>query len=69
MGCQFTNAIRDERAEVGAAAQAGDPPAVNRAAWPSGPLLARAVVSHRSGPVVIYDPVIETKSQPAADAS
>lgn len=68
MGSQFTKAIRDERAEASAAAQAGEPSAINRAAWPSGPLLARAVVSHRSGPAVIYEPKVEERPQPSMDA-
>ena len=68
MGSQLTKAIRDQRAEGGAIVQAGEPLAVNRAAWPSGPLLARTVVSHRSGPAVIYDPTIETTAQPVVDA-
>jgi hypothetical protein len=68
MGSQFTRAIRDEWAKTRATAQAGEPSAINRAAWPSGPLLARAVVSERSGPGMIYEPMPETKRRPAANA-
>jgi len=68
MGSQYTKAIRDERLEAAAATQASEPLAINRAAWPSGPLLARAVVSHRSGPAVIYDPMPETPPRPSVDA-
>ena len=68
MGCQFTKTIRDERVGVTAAGQA-DRLAINRAAWPSGPLLARAVVSDRFGPVVIHDPVTDSKPQPGADGN
>jgi hypothetical protein len=68
MGSQCTKAIRDEWAKTRATAQAGEPSAINRAAWPSGPLLARAVVSERSGPGMIYEPMPETKRRPAANA-
>ena len=69
MGGQCTKAIRDERAKARATAQAGEPLAINRAAWPSGPLLARAVVSGHSGPVVTHEGMTETKAQPVTDAS
>jgi len=68
MGSQCTKAIRDGQAEARAATHFSEPLAVNRAAWPSGPLLARALVSHRSEPAVIYDPMPETPPRLSVDA-
>jgi len=69
MGSQFTKANRDERGKPCHAPQAGEAAVTSRAAWPTGPLLARAIVSHHPGPAAIHEPSVEAKPQPAPDAA
>jgi len=69
MGSQFTKVSRDERGRPCHASQAGEAAVTNRAAWPTGPLLARAIVSHHSGPAVTCEPPVEAKPQPAPGAA
>lgn len=70
MSSQITHVIPMEPAEAGQANRAaGEPPATNRAAWPTGSMLACAVVSHRFGHSITYCPAIDAAKDRAPAAA
>jgi len=61
MASKLTNVIPMEPAEASPALWAAQPAVLNRAAWPSGPLLAFAIASQHAIPSVAYGPMTEAK--------
>jgi len=69
MGGQITNVTPMEPAEAGPVLWAAQPAMLNRAAWPTGSLLAFTIASHHAIPPVACGPKAEIKPDGASVAA